>query len=297
MTELKLSQLRYLLAVQEHGSFSKAAERLFVSQPTLSVAIRDLEKEYDVALVTREKGRMVFTEDGQVMLKQARRILALVDELPEQFARTAERPQHIRIGFSPAMSKHVVPRLIKPTEAYQARHPGITISFLEQPTSQQLNLMRAGETDLIFGTIVKNNPADTCSRVLIEAPIKLCVGPNHPLANRDAVALDDFADEKLLTFIDVKSWVNTLIANWFESQGKRARFQFYTQISLVEDLILMGQGVALLPTEIYMSNDRVRTIAVKDGIDISFGVLWMRERPPSESANRYIRFVEKVLAS
>ncbi|MFS8571592.1 MAG: LysR family transcriptional regulator, partial [Clostridia bacterium] len=110
---MELRQLRYFLAVAERLHFARAAESLHISQPTLSQQIRALEEELGVQLFQRNKRHVALTADGEALLAYARQLVALADDVREEFAeRSGLRRGRVRLGATPTLGSHLLPRVI-----------------------------------------------------------------------------------------------------------------------------------------------------------------------------------------
>ena len=128
---------------------------LFISQPTLSVAIKSLEEELDVKLLERSKTGIRFTEAGRAMVEGSEKILDMVEELSAQMRDMSEHTHEIRIGFSPAMSKQVVPMLVQQIDRFEARHPKCKVRRMERVYNQQFDDIEKGITTMAFGKSLK----------------------------------------------------------------------------------------------------------------------------------------------
>lgn len=296
---MKIRQLQYLCAVHKYGSMSRAARMLFISQPTLSVAIRDLEREYGVTMIVLEKGRVKFTSAGLTMVEGAEKILAMVDALSRQMSNLSEEVQEIRMGFSAAMSKQIVPRLMKTIASYEREHPKVKVRPVECQYNQQFAALRSGVTTLAFGfgKSSKVMEPDLEYIPLFETEIKLCVGPEHPLAKRAVVSLEEFEQENLLTFLMPDSRTNLAIFDWAKEQGREIEFHYYSQIGAVEELIRMGYGVALLVPSIYIRNPEIVTVAIEDAVILQYGIYYLKSRQLSKEELEFIELIRVLLST
>lgn len=292
---MKLSQMRYICAVCKYGTISKAAEKLFISQPTLSVAIKDLEDEFDVVLLERDKRGVKLTEAGNIMVEQATRILNMVDSLAKQMHEISQNTREIRVGFSSAMSKQVVPLLIQHIDAFEEKHPNVKVHLMERVYNRQFDDLDKGITTMAFGKSAKPLPGGLAYTQLLESPLHLCVGPNHPLANRSSVCIGDFVQEEILTILNFDSKTNIAIMDWAKKMGYDINFQYYSQSSVVEELIRMGRGVALLVPKIYINNAEIKNIPIRNSVKLEYGMFFKKGRKLMEAEIDFIKLVRRVL--
>ncbi|MEV0254493.1 transcriptional regulator CynR [Streptomyces sp. NPDC050732] len=191
----ELRHLRYLLAVAEHGNFTRAAEELHISQPTLSQQIRQLERAVGVPLLDRSGRAVRLTDAGAAYLPHARRAL--------QDLAAAERAVHdvtdlsrgsLRLAVTPTFTAYLVGPL---TALLRARHPGITLFLRELPQDRVEAGLLADELDLGIAFHGAHLPGLAATDLFTER-LSLVVGDLHPHAGRtDPLSLDELAATRL----------------------------------------------------------------------------------------------------
>lgn len=198
---MELRHLRYFVAVAEELNFSRAAGRIYLSQPALSQQIRKLEEELEVALFHRTKHRVELTEAGQVLLKGARQILVQVDQTVRaaREAGGAERSQ-LGVGF-PEYANHTPVADILQT--FQWRYPYVELKeremFTLQQTLQQIGELRDGKLDVGFLLAPVEDEALEVEHVL-HIELVVAMPQDHPLAAQPEVPMRDLADERIILF-------------------------------------------------------------------------------------------------
>jgi LysR family cyn operon transcriptional activator len=177
--------IRYLMAVAEHGSFTRAAAALYVSQPTLSQQIRQLEEALDVELLDRSERTVKLTEAGQIYLHHARRALGALDAGQQAILDLQDLNSGVLcIGMTPVTDYLTAPLL----DQFNRRHPGIRVTTLEMPQEE----LEAGiaedrlDVGIAFSSSLSSSPraGDIEPRVLFIEPLQLAVGTSHPCAGR-----------------------------------------------------------------------------------------------------------------
>lgn len=198
---MELRHLRYFVAVAEELNFSRAAGRMYLSQPALSQQIRKLELELGVSLFHRTKGQVELTEAGMALLDGARRVLVLV----EQTAREAREVggaevRHLRVGF-PEYANHTP--VADALQAFRRRYPYVELeeheTFTLQETLQQTDKLHEGALDVGFMLRPEEDEALEVERVL-DIELVAALPEDHPLAGRDELCLNDLRDERLILF-------------------------------------------------------------------------------------------------
>ena len=198
--ELRL--VRYWVAVAEEANITRAAERLHISQPALSAAIKQLEQQLGVALLDRS-GRVVeVTEAGRVLLEQGRELLATADRVFDAVrARDAAAVGRLRIGLSPTARYGVGPALLA---ACADRAPGVMLYPAEDTTGALLRDVRGGRLDLAV-LFCAPGAEGVQLRALRDEPAVVHMRDDHPLAGRASVGLEELTDETFLVADSVES--------------------------------------------------------------------------------------------
>lgn len=141
---MTLTQLEYFCAVCRYHSITRAAEALFVSQPTISTSIRDLEKEFNLRLFTHGRNRITLTNDGEAFYQKAEHILKQTHELYADFAGMQESRHPLRIGIPPMISTVFFPRI---TDLFEQQY-NIPIQLFEYGSIRARTLLDAEQIDV-----------------------------------------------------------------------------------------------------------------------------------------------------
>jgi DNA-binding transcriptional LysR family regulator len=193
--ELRL--IRYFVAVAETGNVTRAAERLHVSQPSLSAAVKQLESQLGVELLTREARRVAITPAGELLLRRGRDLLTEAEAVAEEVrAHAAASPARLRLGMSPTARYGVGPKLLA---ACASRAPAVMLYTSEDTTGALLRDVAVGRLDLAV-TFCAPEPAPEGVRLLplIADPAVVHLPAGHALAEREALTLSDLASETIL---------------------------------------------------------------------------------------------------
>lgn len=241
---MNLRDLRYFVALAETRHFGKAAERCFVSQPTLSAQIKKLENYLGVQLLERQPRKVTLTETGQRILPVARRVLQDSDEIVS-LARHEHDPLagKIKIAFIPTIGPYLLPLVAR---KLRKQLPRLKLMLYEYQTQPLLEKLRAGEIEL--GVLALPVPLDGLeSRDLYEEPFTVAVPNQHALSKKAHVKLDDLSGETLLLLedghclrdqaLDVCSMVQVR-----ENEDYRA-----TSLETLRQMVAAGLGITLLP--------------------------------------------------
>jgi len=196
---MELRHLRYFLGVAETLNFSRAAEKLHVAQPSLSKQIRDLEHQVGAALFVRDRQRVELTAAGRVFREQARLVLEQAARAV-QLAQRADRGEigRLAVGFVGSVSYSFLPWVLR---AFRERFPGVELDLRELDLPDQIASLRDGRIDAGFLRLPVQDE-NVAFEVIFREPFVLALPADHPLAGRQAVPLEQLADEAFILFPD-----------------------------------------------------------------------------------------------
>jgi DNA-binding transcriptional LysR family regulator len=240
---IALRLLRYFAAVAEERHVGNAAARLFISQPALSQQIRGLEEQVGVPLFTRHARGVELTEAGEVLLAEARELLARADRLEDTVGELARgEATGLRIGVPPGLDAALLPGLLAPL---REAHPDARIEVRELTTPEQLEALAAGSLDL---GLVREPVADTrlSRRTLLVEPLGASLPATHPLAGREGVTLRELAGELFVCF--PRAWAPSLhdvLVDALREREITARFEDSAQLATTVGKVAAGEGITL----------------------------------------------------
>lgn len=273
--------LRYVVALEDAGGFTRAAARLGIAQPPLSAAIAGLERELGVHLFDRGRRVTKPTRAGEVLCAEARSVLARMDAIPDLVrAAAAGEAERLTIGYVAALADRAVPRALA---RFRAAAPGVTIDLRDMTEPEQLAAVAEGIIDVAF---LAARPRKR-SRGLVYVPwrrthLGIVAADNHPLAKRGV--LRDLANERcycLATRVSVEGSTRTR-ALYARARVPPERIFEVGHVTAILDLVAAGLGVAILPDA-----------AVRRDAGVTFRAL--RELPAVELVLAYARHARPVV--
>ncbi|MDK6075776.1 MULTISPECIES: LysR family transcriptional regulator [Massilia] len=277
---IDLKQLRYFLAVAEEKSFSRAAERLHISQPPLSQQIMKLESELGVRLFTRTTRSFELTVAGKALMVEAAELLAKM-RMTIDTIRQIDRGEvgRLRVGIVGSAMWGPIPSLL---EQFQSQYPRVTWTIHELGPNDQWEALRARQIDVGFwreprieGDVLKqaNLRQDLC----FQENVCVAINAKHPLAQNEAIELIDIAHEPMLTLhLDQSAEPRYLIQCCVNAGFQPTIFQEAAEPQTLLAMVGAGLGVALLP----QTTSRIGWPGVR--------FLPIKSNPPS--ANLYIAY-------
>ena len=247
---MTLTELRYVVAVARERHFGRAAEACFVSQPTLSVAVKKLEDELDVKLFERGSAEVTVTPLGEEIVRQAQAVLEQAQAIKE-IAKRGKDPLAgpLRLGVIYTIGPYLLPELVR---SAISRVPQMPLMLQENFTSKLLDMLRAGELDC---AILAEPFPDTNLAVapLYDEPFLVAVPRNHPLAQRQSISAEELKRETMLLlgaghcFRDHVLEVCPEFARFSSStEGIRKSFEG-SSLETIKYMVAAGMGVTLVP--------------------------------------------------
>lgn len=187
-----VESLRVFVTVVDKKSFSRAADELFISQPSVSLHIRNLENEFNVKLLNRSPKQVEPTESGRILYEQARQILLLYNQAKENIDELRNVVKgNLKIGASFTIGEYVLPRLMA---EYATQYPYVEIEVMIANTEEVIQALRANQLHigLVEGKVTHT---DILSEPFMEDEMILVVPPKHPLARHQEVMAERLHDQ------------------------------------------------------------------------------------------------------
>lgn len=244
--------IRYLLAVAELRSFTRAAEALYVSQPSLSQQIKQLEDALDVQLIDRSGRTMRLTDAGETYVRYAKRAIVELDAGKRAVHQLQDLSRgSLKLGVTPITEFLSAPLL----EAFSSRYPGVAISTLEM---SQSDIEGAVSEDRIDLGIAFTNALSTESRstdietqILFIETLHLAVGKTHPFAERTSPLNGHILEEIPLVFLNSKFALRRLVDLYCLEHGITPNIAVETNsLSVIMEMVHLGRVATVLPQAI-----------------------------------------------
>ncbi|WP_445495509.1 DNA-binding transcriptional regulator OxyR [Photorhabdus sp. SF281] len=241
---MNIRDLEYLVALAEHRHFRHAADSCHVSQPTLSGQIRKLEDDLGVMLLERTSRKVLFTQQGMLLVEQARTVLREVRILQEMASLQGENmsgPLHI--GLIPTIGPYLLPHIIPELHSL---FPKLEMYLHEAQTQSLLAQLDSGKLDCAILAMVKETEA-FIEVPLFEEPMKLAIYDDHPWADREKIAMDELVGEKLLMLEDGHCLRDQAMGFCFQAGAKEDTHFRATSLETLRNMVAAGSGITLLP--------------------------------------------------
>jgi LysR family cyn operon transcriptional activator len=257
---LEIRHLRYFLAVSEAGSFSRAADRLGVSQPNISQQMRDLETVLRVELFQRRGKRILLTSAGHIFQQHARAILHQVENFLEELSSTpGEMRGALHVGVVPILNVPLIPRLVG---TFAGTHPGVKLTVEEISSTEIETALEEGRMDVGLGFLTRHSP-NLHYEHLGHDQFALIVHRSHPWAKRRMISVADLHRERLVQLPD--SFVMRRMTDAI-CREHQVRPRTIAEINAIEPLLrslaYLNAG-ALMPRIVLRENSDLTAIQLK----------------------------------
>ena len=265
MLPFTLQQLRILKAVATEKNFTKAAQLLHLSQPSLSKQIKKLEKNLDILLINREKNKISLTENGKVFLQYSERILALCEESCRALIdlKNGDRG-NLTVGASQTIGTYLMPRVLA---LFAQNYPQIDLKVQVNSTRLIANNVLKREIDIavVGGEIPNELKKNLTIKDFVEDELSLIISKSHPFAKKKKINKENLyylnfitlnSNSTIRKFID-----NILIQNGIETKELKIIMQF-NSIEGIKTAVSLGLGAAFVSSSAIEKEVELKTIEI-----------------------------------
>jgi LysR family transcriptional regulator, transcription activator of glutamate synthase operon len=291
---VEIKQVQYFLAVVENGSFSTAAEELYISQSSLSKQMISLEKELGCPLFDRSRRKIALTEAGQVFLQHAEPLNDMYKRLISDIGQYASATT-LSIASIPVIAQYGISEYIA---RFRKVYPNISLNLEEREGSAILPALNDEQYDLAFIRDYHLDPDVFGFVKIYRDHMGVLVSRQHAFAQRDLLSLSELANENFILF-DKGTVVHELSVDACRQAGFEPRV-FYAsfRVESVLSLVASNMGVALMMKRIseYHHHPDVVSIPLKESIASNLGIAYLKNKKRSRPAINFIELVQKQLA-
>ena len=239
-----LRQLSYLVALSQELHFRRAAERMNVTQPTLSLQIKELERQLRAPLIERDSGKVLLTPLGREIVERARSVLSDVEDIKS----IAAASQHgfdgtIRVGVPPTLGPYLLPHIVP---KLHAKYPNLKL-YVKEGKPQELQLeLREGAHDVIISPLPIQH-SDLTVANLFREPLHVVAATDHPFAKVEKIERRDLQGQKVLAMERGHQLHDHVIQLCEDFKATPLRDYEGTSLDTLRLMVGMGVGIAFLP--------------------------------------------------
>lgn len=283
---MEFSDLKYFTAIVEHGSFSKASAHIFVSQPTLSRTVKNLEKKLNVSLFERSTRKLILTDAGKLVYEQAKKIIGATNELYVLLEDLMDHPTgEIKIGIPPLIGTLFFPQIAK---EFTKTYPDVSLHLIEFGAKKIEQLIMDSDIDVGIAVLPVNTKNFDVLPILKEE-FMVFTSIEHPLAEKEIIDLTELAHENFVLFTPEFSLHNLIIEKCKSANFYPNIVYESSQWDLITELVHADLGITLFPRTIYekMNQNEIKAIPMKHPFLWELGVITKK--------NQYLSFALRSL--
>lgn len=292
---MNTKQIEYFLAVAEELNFTRAAEKMYVSQTAVTQQIQSLEELIGAKLFSRTKKKVELTPAGQIFQVEGRQIL---EHIETAFAHARDASEGMTGSMEIGFANYAGNILGNSLQEFRSCNPNIKVHFKTGNPSVLLERLRAGEFDLIFSPVFDPSVYGECIlQEIDQVPLMAVMPSTHPLAGRSYLKREDVAQENLILACtpDSKIGEDRMIIDSFLQVGLHPKI--VDKIEDVETILLMinvNMGISIVPSYVTLpvSNDRrIVAIPYEPGVRVKYAAICLEknENPALQRMQQFLR--------
>ena len=285
-------QLEYFVTVCQLGSLVRTAEALHVSQPAVSLALKELEKECGFAFFYREKKALRLTREGSALLESARSLVQKYHQFSREVKSIADSQSLLRVGIGPMSSGVVFPPLYA---GFTKQHPEVRVELTEDRTTALAAGLEHNQLDLILVALTSQIKEQFETLPIYRQDLCFCVAEDHPLANAVDISLGQMATAPLVLYPD-NYYLSTRIQNVFQQAGLTPDIRFRSnQLGTIRSFISSGIACGFLAARVVEQTPGIKSFPLDKWLPSNdIGAAWPRSRTVYGPTEKFIRYLRKL---
>lgn len=285
---MNLNQLEYFCTAAKYQSITQAAKKLFVTQPAVSGAIRELEREFSVNLFTHARNKLTLTEEGQRFYERAERLLRDVETARLQLADLGNSKAPVLVGIPPLWGTSFFPDLYRD---FKEKYPDIRLTFYEYGSARAAHLVQEEELDVALVSMGLNDPEKFNSVRIGKDRFVIAVDPEHPLADLKSITLEEAIQSPIIMF-NTDSVQNSVFRNRFDRMGVVPNILLYTsQIHTMKSMVHTKSCVAFFYESLLQDHPDLVGIPLSPSVEKEVALIWRKGKYTTSSTEAFINFV------
>ena len=289
---MELRQLEYFQMASRLKNITRAAERLRVSQPNITVAIKKLEAELGIQLFDRSQKQLALTPEGAVFLNRIELALRNIqDAVLEVNDYKQLQKGRIKIGIPSMIGAYLFPKIFS---SFQKQYSHLDIYLYEEGSMAIREQLERDELD--FGIVIISNAAQSLQLLpMSTSQIAACVPENHPLAAKKSIGIQDLTDADLI-MLKEGSFLRHLVLDKLKAANITPNIVLESnQIETIKGLVSSGVGLAFLLDFIVEGTPGIKALPLDEPIFVDVGLAWKKDRYISKAAQSFMDFCKNTL--
>lgn len=287
---MKLIQLLYFCTACRTGNITRAANELHVSQPSVSMAIRELEEEFGLLLLQRNNKGFEITREGMYFYEKAQALLEQSEELTQMMCDMGNQRKRINLGIPPMIGTFLFPKMYK---SFKDAFPEVMLNSREGGSEYLLGLL--DESVLDFAILPINEISREAYNILAmtDTETVFCVCAGHPLAGNRSVSIEEIYGEPLVMFNE-GFYQNVVIKKRFAQAGHKPNIIHYSsQFYTIKEFISSGIAAGFMFRDIAETVPEIQGISLEQPLQIQIGLVWKKRQHMFHDATRFLEFTKR----
>lgn len=286
---MKLSHLEYFHAVCTYQTLSAAAEYLHISQPSLSAAIREMEREYGVTLFLRQHRGMKLTPEGQKLFAMSGSLLKQLRDLDQSLYALGSKRKLLKLGVPPMIGSLLLPRIYG---EFARQHPDIRLEITEGGRKELLEGLLQDSLDMVFLPHVHPFEEGLKALELTRLEVVCAVAKQNPLSGRAVLRMVDLAHTPLVLFKNSFFQTEEIKKRFSQEQVEPWILLQSAQLSTVETMIESNAAVGFLFKPLIEKNGGIAPVSLEPPLHVSVSLVRKKDVYLSDSMRDFLRFAE-----
>lgn len=289
---MNLKRLEYFCQLAAVGNFTRAALKIGIAQPALTIAIQKLEQEVGLKLINRAEKNALLTAEGEVLNKRAIQLLSQVKQVELELEDLKNLGQGaIRFGVSAMMGSYYFPKVL--TE-FKQKYPKIKIQLVDQGTAALEKMLLNGELDLALIRGDLENPQLRYTE-LINEEIVAGMASSHELATERTISLAQFCQQPLVLFHE-GYFLREVVSQYSKKHHVDLDIRMETNlIELQKSLVRNEVGITTCLSRILQNDQQMTSIAFEPKIEFKLSLAWKKNHSLSNASKAFIRYLSSTL--
>lgn len=293
MNHMNINQLKYFKAVCKYANITKAAKELHITQPSISNAIKELEKEFGVTLLNRTNKKISLTNEGHFFLNKANQLLDCLDSFHDEMLDLGiKKKYNIKVGIPSIMGTFLLPQIFS---SFHELYRDIQLEFFEYASLDATRMLTDDIIDLAF--IILDEEIDDFfkTKKILETEVCFCVNIKNPLSSEKIITFDKIRNTPIALLLEGSYHYKVISKKYKENNSTPMIVLHSNQLSTIKYFVENNMAATFLYKEIFNNTPNIVSIQLNDPIKTKIGLIWKRNKYQCESTKKFIEFLSELL--
>ena len=285
------NQLLYFVTTVKYNSITKASNKLFVTQPAISLAIKTLEQEFHTTLFERHNNQLILTDSGKFLYEEALNLIKEFNNLETNFNKYISENATLRIGVPPMIGTILFPQIFS---EYSIKNKNVKLKTTEFGSYGLIEALKNNEIDLAITSTKNIDDKDIESYVVKQTELVYSIKKDHPFSNKKTITIEDIKNEPIV-LLKEDSYQYMIINERFKEAGIKPNIILNSnQLSTIKQVLLYNTAGAFMFKEIIENDSELIGIPLDRPIKIDILLLWHKNKSNDMTINNFIDFIKEL---